>query len=59
MHTHHARKADKHARGYVNTKNIVETELYQENYPGERIHEGGTLAGMPLDQLNRPLIHVD
>lgn len=35
---------------------IRETELYQENYPGERVFEGGALAGMPLDRLNRPLV---
>ena len=39
----------------VNPKDIAETELYQENYPRERIHEGGSLAGMPLDRLNRPV----
>jgi hypothetical protein len=42
-------------RGKVNPKNIAETELYQENYAGERVHEGGALAGMPLDRLNRPM----
>ncbi len=41
--------------GWVNPKDIRETELYQENYPNERVFEGGTLAGMPLDSMNRPL----
>lgn len=45
-----------HGRARVNPKDIAETELYQENYPGERIHEGGSLAGMPLDHLNRPVV---
>ncbi len=49
MHTYHG-------RARVNPKDIAETELYQENYPGERIHEGGSLAGMPLDHLNRPVV---
>lgn len=48
VHTHHG-------RARVNPKDIAETELYQENYPGERIHEGGSLSGMPLDRLNRPV----
>ena len=42
-------------KGRVNPKNIAETELYQENYAGERVHEGGALAGMPLDHRNRPV----
>jgi hypothetical protein len=44
-----------HNLGRVNPKDIRETELYQENYNGERVFEGGSLAGMPLDRLNRPL----
>ena len=44
-----------HNQGWVNSKDIRETELYQENYPHERVFEGGSLAGMPLDSLNRPL----
>lgn len=47
-----------HMQGRVNPKDIRETELYQENYPNERVFEGGTLAGMPLDSLNRPLATV-
>jgi hypothetical protein len=43
-------------RGRVNPKNIAETELYQENYAGERVHEGGSLSGMPLDYRNRPIV---
>jgi len=42
-------------RGRVNPKDVAETELYQENYAGERVHEGGSLAGMPLDRKNRPV----
>jgi len=52
-HKHHL--FHRHEKGAVNTKDIRETELYQENYAGERVHEGGALAGMPLDRLSRPL----
>lgn len=54
--------------GYLNPKDIPETELYKETYPERQafegnqelnsrrlIYEGGTLAGMPLDILNRPI----
>lgn len=33
----------------VKSNDVRESELYQERAPGMRIHEGGTLAGMPLD----------
>lgn len=50
-HGHHH-----HHKGDKNYKDIRETELYQENYRNERVFEGGSLAGMPLDNQNRPLI---
>jgi hypothetical protein len=37
----------------VNPKDIRETELYQESFPGSRV-EANTLAGMPLTQTNVP-----
>jgi hypothetical protein len=52
-------RRDKHKPGFVNPKDIRETELYQENYPGERVYEGGSCAGMPIDRLNRPLATVE
>lgn len=37
----------------ANYKDIRETELYQESFPGSRV-EANTLAGMPLTQGNVP-----
>lgn len=43
-----------HLVGKHRNKDIRETELYQENFPGARVHEGGALAGMPIS--DRPMM---
>ena len=37
----------------TNYKDIRESELYQESFPGSRV-EANTLAGMPLTRTNIP-----